>query len=61
MKTKYGKVKTRKFAGSCEYCKKELTPDQAYRYVDEANHAITNNAPYLCKDCHNKQYWNDQK
>jgi len=61
MKTKYGKMKHRPFKGICEHCRKEITMEQAYQYVDQANHIITMNAPHLCRECHNKQYWNDQK
>jgi uncharacterized protein with PIN domain len=60
MKTKYGTLKTRKFKGKCESCNKPITEKQAHIYVDSANHAITNNALFLCAECHNKRYPNDQ-
>lgn len=60
MKTKYGTLGTRKFRGKCEYCGKILKLEEAYQYFDSSNHAITKNSPYLCKECYNKQYWNDQ-
>jgi uncharacterized protein with PIN domain len=60
-RTKYGSIKYRKFNGKCEDCGKTITEVEAYQYVDESNHSITANSPYLCKECYNKQYWNDQK
>lgn len=46
----------RKFLGYCEICKKSLCPEHSYSYVDENNIAITNNSPYLCKECYEKKY-----
>ena len=50
------KTRIRKFNGYCEECKKEICSCKAYQYVDESNGAITNNSPYLCKQCYEKRY-----
>lgn len=50
------KARPRKFNGYCEECKKEICSCKAYQYVDESNAAITNNSPYLCKNCYEKKY-----
>lgn len=50
------KTRVRKFNGYCEECKKEICSCKAYQYVDESNAAITNNSPYLCKQCYEKRY-----
>lgn len=42
----------------CSNCKKELTPQTAYFYVDGNNCAITNNSPTFCKECYIKKYGN---
>ena len=47
-------MKTRKFLGHCEKCKKSLCQEHAYFYVDGNNIAVTNNSPYLCKNCYEK-------
>ena len=49
-------MKTRKFLGHCEKCKKSLCQEHAYFYVDGNNIAITNNSPYLCKKCYEETY-----
>lgn len=49
-------MKTRKFLGHCEKCKKSLCQEHAYFYVDGNNIAVTNNSPYLCKNCYEKKY-----
>lgn len=46
----------RKFTGYCEKCKKSLCPEHTYSYVDGNNETITDNSPYLCKECYEKQY-----
>lgn len=46
----------RKFAGHCEACGKPLCSCRAYQYTDESNAAITNSAPYLCRDCYEQKY-----
>lgn len=48
--------RTRKFQGYCEECKKEICSCKAYQYIDESNAAISNNSPYLCKNCYEKKY-----
>ena len=50
------KTKSRKFTGYCEECNKSICSCKAYSYVDESNASITNNSPYLCKDCYEKKY-----
>ena len=50
------KTRVRKFNGYCEECKKEICSCKAYQYVDESNATITNNSPYLCKQCYEKRY-----
>jgi len=57
----YAKSKSRKFdgkciLGKCEYCGKEIKSCNAYQHVDGNNISITNNSPYLCKDCFEKRY-----
>ena len=37
---------------NCEKCKKELTPSEAYYYVDGCNCAITQNAKPYCRECY---------
>lgn len=49
-------MKRRKFLGHCEKCKKSLCEEHAYSYVDGNNIAITNNSPYLCKNCYEEKY-----
>ena len=46
----------RKFNGHCEKCHKSLCLEHVYSYVDGNNIAITNNAPYLCKECYENTY-----
>jgi predicted ATP-dependent serine protease len=60
-RVKHCNIKPRKFNGKCEDCGKTIDESEAFRYVDESNYSITVNSPYLCKECYNKQYWNDQK
>lgn len=43
----------------CSKCKKELTPQTAYIYVDGNNCAITKNSPMLCKECYIEKYGNN--
>lgn len=50
------RTRSRKFSGHCESCGKPLCSCRAYQYTDESNGAITMNAPYLCRDCYEKQY-----
>ena len=45
------KTRIRKFNGYCEECKKEICSCKAYQFIDGNNEAITNNSPYLCKQC----------
>lgn len=40
----------------CAKCKKELTPETAFYYVDSCNCAITNNAPSFCRECYRETY-----
>ena len=40
---------------SCCICGKELTPAQAFYYVDSCNFAITQNAPPHCYGCMMKE------
>lgn len=49
-------MKRRKFLEHCEKCKKSLCEEHAYSYVDGNNIAITNNSPYLCKNCYEEKY-----
>lgn len=50
------KTHIRKFNGKCECCNKSICSCRAYQYIDDSNGAITNNAPYLCKDCYENKY-----
>jgi len=50
------KMKTKKFLGHCEKCKKSICEEHAYFFVDGNNESITNNSPYLCKKCYEKTY-----
>ena len=50
------KTRVRKFNGYCEECKKEICSCKAYQFIDGNNEAITNNSPYLCKQCYEKKY-----
>lgn len=50
------KARPRKFNGYCEECKKEICSCKAYQFIDGNNEAITNNSPYLCKQCYEKRY-----
>ena len=50
------KTRIRKFNGYCEECKKEICSCKAYQFIDGNNEAITNNSPYLCKQCYEKKY-----
>lgn len=47
---------SKKFLGYCEECKKSLCEEHAYFRVDGNNEAITNNAPYLCRNCYENKY-----
>lgn len=52
----YPRHKTRKITKTaCCECGKELTPDQAYYYVDSCNYAITENSKPYCIDCAKKR------
>lgn len=53
---KTARTRIRKFNGYCEECKKKICSCKSYQYVDESNAAITNNSPYLCKQCYEKRY-----
>lgn len=46
----------KKFNGYCEICKKSLCEEHAYFFVDGNNGAITNNSPYVCKECYEVKY-----
>jgi len=48
--------RSRKFSGKCEGCGKSICSCKAYQYVDGNNAAITNNSPYLCKECYEARY-----
>ena len=37
---------------NCEKCGKDLTPAEAYYYVDSCNFAITQNAKPYCRACY---------
>lgn len=51
------KIKSkRKFLGRCEKCQRNLCEEHAYFFVDGNNRAITNNSPYLCKECYEETY-----
>lgn len=40
----------------CRYCSAVCCGKHIYRRVDEANAAITRNAPTLCKECYKIKY-----
>lgn len=40
----------------CTECKKELSPAEAYFYVDSCNYAITENAKPYCRECYRERY-----
>lgn len=44
----------KKEPNSCQHCGKET--NDLYIYVDESNIAITQNSPYLCKECYKQKY-----
>jgi len=46
----------KKFNGYCENCKRSLCEEHSYSWVDGNNEAITNNSPYLCKECYEVKY-----
>ena len=49
----YPQNKTTKIKNcNCEKCKKELTPAEAYYYVDSCNCAITQSAKPYCRECY---------
>ena len=46
----------KKFLGKCEKCKRSICEEHEYLYLDGNNRAITNNSPYLCKECYESEY-----
>lgn len=46
--------RTKKETNKCQHCGKKT--DDLYIYVDESNIAITQNSPYLCKECYKQKY-----
>lgn len=50
--SKFPKIKIdRRNSGSCQKCHGNFPLTGLYSYVDEANHAINNNAYEYCKTC----------
>ena len=50
------RTRSRKFSGRCDSCGKALCSCRAYQYTDESNGAITASAPFLCRECYERQY-----
>lgn len=49
----------RKYNGKCEGCGQSKPSNEVYSYVDGDNYAISYYAPYLCKECYEKRYKNE--
>ena len=57
MPSSYSRAKKRKCI--CSSCNLKLTDETTFQYVDESNHAITNNALEYCEDCYKIFYKKD--
>lgn len=57
----YREPRMRTYKGVCENCGAKKMPNEVFIYVDGNNFGITNNSPYLCRECYEKKYKTKQK